>query len=149
MGKLGTLLALDRHDRVATFEALFALTVAQVLVRIVPPRKWRDRFGPSSSLSASGAIGRDQLEPVRRVRFAIARAARNLPTEPNCLPQALAARRMLGRRGIESTLFIGAERDEQGKAHFHAWLKVGSEWVTGLCDEERYALLLPDGSEAA
>ena len=149
MGKLGTLLALDRRDRVATFEALFALAVAQVLVRIVPPRKWRDRFGPSSSLSASGAIGKDQLEPARRVRFAIARAARNLPTDPNCLPQALAARRMLERRGIESSLFIGAERDEQGKAHFHAWLKVGSEWVTGLCDEERYVLLLPDGSEAA
>ena len=149
MGKLGTLLALDRRDRVATFEALFALAAAQALVRIVPPRKWRDRFAPSSSLSASGAIGKDQLEPVRRVRFAIARAARNLPTDPNCLPQALAARRMLERRGIESSLFIGAERDEQGKANFHAWLKVGSEWVTGLCDEERYALLLPDGSEAA
>ena len=149
MGKLGTFLALDRRDRVATFEALFALAVAQVLVRIVPPRKWRNRFGASGPTSGAETLTRDQLEPVRRVRFAIARAARNLPTDPNCLPQALAARRMLERRGIESSLFIGAERDEQGKAHFHAWLKVGSEWVTGLCDEERYALLLPDGSEAA
>ena len=149
MGKFGTFLALDRRDRVATFEALSALAAAQALVRIVPPRKWRDRFGPCGRQAANGAIGKDQLEPVRRVRFAIARAARNLPTDPNCLPQALAARRMLERRGIESSLFIGAERDEQGKAHFHAWLKVGSEWVTGLCDEDRYALLLPDGSEAA
>ena len=148
MGKLGTLLALDRRDRIATFEALAALAATQALVRMVPPRKWRDRFGPSSPVAVSGALAKDQLEPVRRVRFAIARAARNLPTDPNCLPQALAARRMLARRGIESTLFIGAERDGKGKAHFHAWLKVGSEWVTGLCDEDRYALLLPDGSEA-
>lgn len=86
---------------------------------------------------------------MRRVRFAIARAARNLPTDPNCLPQALAVRRMLERRGIEASLYMGAERGEDGKTRFHAWLKVGPEWVTGLCDEDRYALLLPDGSEAA
>ena len=149
MGKLCTLLALDRRDRVATFEALSALAAAQAMVSIVPPRKWRDRFAPFSPQAGSDAIGKNQLEPVRRVRFAIARAARNLPTDPNCLPQALAARRMLERRGIESSLFIAAERDTEGKTHFHAWLKVGSEWVTGLCGKERYALLLPDGSEAA
>ena len=149
MGKLGTFLALDRRDCIATLEALSALAAAQALVRMVPPRKWRDRFGPSNPVAVSGALAKDQLEPVRRVRFAIARAARNLPTDPNCLPQALAARRMLERRGIESSLFIGAERAEDGTAHFHAWLKVGPEWVTGLCDEERYALLLPGGGEAA
>ena len=149
MGKLGTLLALDRRDRVATFEALFALAAAQTLVRIVPPRKWRNRFGVSGPTSGAETLAKNQLEPVRRVRFAIARAARNLPTDPNCLPQALAARRMLERRGTDSSLFIGAERDAEGKTRFHAWLKVGSEWVTGLCDEDRYALLLPDGSEAA
>ena len=149
MGKLATFLALDRSDRLTTLEALSALAAAQVLVRMVPPRKWRERFGPSRPPAVSATIGKDQLEPARRVRLAIARAARNLPTDPNCLPQALAARRMLERRGVESSLFIGAERDEQGKAHFHAWLKVGPEWVTGLCDEDRYALLSPDGSEAA
>ena len=149
MGKLGTFLALDRRDRVATFEALSALAAAQALVRIVPPRKWRTRFGVATPHVDAAPLAKDQLEPVRRVRFAIARAARNLPTDPNCLPQALAARRMLERRGIESTLFIGAERGEDGTAHFHAWLKVGPEWVTGFCDEGRYALLLPDGSEAA
>ncbi len=149
MGKLGTFLALDRRDRVATFESLSALAAAQALVRMVPPRKWRNRFGASASISSADALVKDQLEPVRRVRFAIARAARNLPTDPNCLPQALAVRRMLERRGIEASLFMGAERGEDGKTRFHAWLKVGPEWVTGLCDEDRYALLLPDGSEAA
>jgi hypothetical protein len=149
MGKLATFLALDTADRWATIEALCDLAVAQFRVRMVPPRRWRSRFGSVATADNLQELGRDQLGPVRRVRLAIVRAARNLPTDPNCLPQALAARRMLERRGIDSSLFLGTQRDEAGVARFHAWLKVGPEWVTGLCDESRYSLLVPGDAEPA
>lgn len=149
MGKLATFLALDSVDRWATLEALTDLAISQALVRSVPPRRWRSRFGPVARGEPTGAILHSQLEPVRRVRLAITRASRNLPTDPNCLPQALAGRRMLDRRCIASSLYLGFQRDAEGKPHFHAWLKVGPEWVTGLCDETRYSLLLPGDAEVA
>ncbi|MBX7495295.1 lasso peptide biosynthesis B2 protein [Qipengyuania sp. 6B39] len=149
MGKLATFLALDREDRWATLEALYSLALSQALVRSVPPRRWRSRFGPVARGETGGTISHRQLEPVRRVRLAIARASRNLPTDPNCLPQALAGRRMLERRGIESSLYLGFQRGPDGAPHFHAWLKVGTEWVTGLCDETRYSLLLPGDAGVA
>ncbi|QKG72459.1 lasso peptide biosynthesis B2 protein [Erythrobacter mangrovi] len=149
MGKLASFLALDGADRWATFEALFDLAVAQLRVRLVPPRKWRSSFGPIAAGGDLVALDPDAIAPVRRVRLAVLRATRNLPTDPNCLPQALAARRMLERRGIASSLFLGAERDADGKPRFHAWLKVGPEWVTGLCDESRYTLLVPGEAEPA
>ena len=149
MGKLTTFLALDRRDRLWTIEALWSLALAQAMVCLVPPRNWRDRFDPLGGATATGSTAPALLEPIRRVRLAIARAARNIPTDPNCLPQALAARRMLLRRGIGSSLFIGVERDSDGPRRFHAWLKVGPEWVTGLCEEDRYSLLRPgDGARA-
>ena len=85
-------------------------------------------------------MGDADLATVRRIRLAIVRALRNMPGDPACLPQAIAARRMLERRGIASRLYIGTMRDDSGVPRFHAWLKVGEEWVTGICDESRYSV---------
>ena len=145
MSKLGTFLALDSADKAASFEAMLLVLAARMLIGGVPPRKWRERFGAVGEASDTF----DDLATIRRVRLAIQRAVRNVPGSPNCLPQALAARWMLARRGIAASLFVGFERDEVGAPRFHAWLKVGEEWVTGLCDETRYSLLLPGDAEPA
>lgn len=145
MSKFGTFLALDRADKLASIEAMALVLVAKALVGGVAPRRWRARFG-AVGLAAGGS---GDLATIRRVRLAMQRAVNNVPGSPNCLPQALAARWMLARRGIAASLFIGSERDEAGESRFHAWLKVGEEWVTGLCDETRYSLLLPGDAEPA
>ena len=149
MSKLTTFLALDAEDRRATLEAIFELLSAHFRIRAVPPRRWRSRFGSVASGEHAEADISGQLGTIRRVRLAIARGLRNVPGSPNCLPQALAARRMLKRRGIASQLYLGTERDETGTPRFHAWLKVGDEWVTGHCDESRYTLFGPSGAEPA
>ena len=145
MPKLRTFLALDRADKIASLEAIALVLYAKLLIASVPPRRWRSQFGAVARRST----GTGDLATIRRVRLAMQRALANVPGSPNCLPQALAARWMLVRRGIEPSLFIGTQRDEAGVPHFHAWLKVGDEWVTGLCDESRYALLAPGDGEPA
>lgn len=148
MSNLRTFLELDRADQIATFEAMALLLYARLLIANVPPRRWRSRFGVVAA-QPGDAAPMNQLATIRRMRLAIARALRNVPGAPNCLPQALAGRWMLQRRGIASSLFLGTQRDDQGVAHFHAWLKVGDEWVTGLCDENRYALFSALEAETA
>lgn len=146
MSKLRTFLALDSVDKIATFEAIAMVLYAKFLVASVPPRKWRNRFGAIATHSTKQDA---DLATVRRVRLAILRALNNVPGSPNCLPQALTGRWMLERRGIASSLFIGTQRDADGKMQFHAWLKVGEEWVTGICEEADYTLLLPGDAETA
>lgn len=149
MSKLLTFLDLDRADRFATIEAMARIAWAQWLVRAVAPRHWRSQFGTRADEAGARSRGTGDLATIRRIRLAISRALRNLPGEPACLPQALAARRMLERRGIAAQLFIGTMRDETGVPRFHAWLKVGDEWVTGMCDESRYTLFTRTGAEPA
>lgn len=146
MSKLRTFLALDSVDKIATCEAIAMVLYAKFLVASVPPRKWRNRFGAIATHSTKQDA---DLATVRRVRLAILRALNNVPGSPNCLPQALTGRWMLERRGIASSLFIGTQRDADGKMQFHAWLKVGEEWVTGICEEADYTLLLPGDAETA
>ena len=66
-----------------------------------------------------------------RVRQAVTMAARNVPWNAVCLPQAMAAKAMLARRGCGSSFHLGADFDAQGKLIAHAWLVAGGTVVVG------------------
>ena len=140
MPKLRTLASLSGPERSASLEAAIWLVVMRVLVAALPPRLWRGVLfadGPrQTSLDAA------QLAAARIVRHAIARGARNLPGSAKCLPRALAARRMLARRGVMTSLHLGVAPGK-GSPSFHAWLKAGDLFVTGDCDEAAYTRFPP------
>lgn len=66
-----------------------------------------------------------------RVRRAVTIAARNVSWNAVCLPQAMAAKAMLARRGCGSAFHLGADFDAQGKLIAHAWLVAGGAIVVG------------------
>jgi hypothetical protein len=69
--------------------------------------------------------------PPSRVTWAVRACARRIPGA-SCLTRALAARWLLARTGVPSTLHYGWARDGDGRFHAHAWL------------EQRGAVLLGD-----
>ena len=77
---------------------------------------------------AQGPPGRPQREAVR-VGSAVRRASRMLPWHPTCLPQALAARIMLRRRGIDYESHLGVIKTAPFKAH--AWVTVRGTPIVG------------------
>lgn len=54
-----------------------------------------------------------------------------LPKKQRCLCMALAARYMLRRRQLHSTLYLGLKKDSFDGLKAHAWLRSGSYIVTG------------------
>jgi hypothetical protein len=50
---------------------------------------------------------------------------------------------MLGRRGINTTLYLGVARDESGTEAMaaHAWLRCGAAILTGAGGVERYSAI--------
>jgi hypothetical protein len=75
---------------------------------------------------AGGERPADDAAEVERVRWAVAAVGRRLPGA-TCLTQALAARMLLGRKGIPARVRIGVRRDEAGRIAGHAWLESGAE----------------------
>jgi len=144
MGKLATFAELDREERSAAFEAAAALLSARILVAFIPLRYWRDRFLHTTAAQAIGSVATHESKSIALVRQAIKRAMRNAPLDYICLPQALAARWMLDRRGIASELRIGAMHNDSGRSAVHAWLWAGGDFVTGDCDPSKFALIGPD-----
>ncbi len=58
--------------------------------------------------------------------------------QSTCLVQAIAAMKMLEKRKIESTLYLGTARDEDGKMIAHAWLRSGRFYVTGRANMTKF-----------
>lgn len=61
--------------------------------------------------------------------------------ESNCLVKAIAAMRMLERRNIDSTIYFGTARDENGKMIAHAWLRSGPFYITGSDVKETFVVV--------
>jgi len=123
--KLKTFLGMRGVDRLLVCEAMAMLALARLLVLTVPFRymvAWLSRAPEMDSCDEALLL---------RVRTAVTVAARNVPWKAVCLPQAMAAKAMLARRGCGSSLHLGANFDGHSKLTAHAWLVAGRTVVVG------------------
>ncbi len=73
------------------------------------------------------------------IGWAVVRAARHVPFKAVCLPQAMAARIMLRRRGVASVLHFGAAKGRERPIDAHAWLDAAGVEVTGYPVSAQFA----------
>ncbi|QYR24277.1 lasso peptide biosynthesis B2 protein [Paenibacillus sp. sptzw28] len=78
------------------------------------------------------------LQNVSRV---IRTISRHTWWESMCLVKAIAAMKMLERRRIESTLYLGTARDSSGKMIAHAWLRSGPFYITGAEEMDAFTVV--------
>ena len=119
-GKLAKFLALQSAERTILLQALVALPATALALR-------RSGFEAVARQALAGALA----PPVngggigprpKRIADLVGMAARNGPYQGNCLSQSLALWRLLHRRGVASTLRIGARRSPAG-LEAHAWIE--------------------------
>ncbi|MBD8071109.1 lasso peptide biosynthesis B2 protein [Bacillus sp. PS06] len=73
----------------------------------------------------------EHKEALKKIRHTIHIMSKYTPWDSKCLVRAMAAMKMLERRGIESTLYLGTGKDRSGKMIAHAWLRSGPIYITG------------------
>lgn len=116
-------------------EAFVRLFLAEARLRLFPLKRqgMRDLAPATGSpcvepLAGGGLVER---QAALDVGWAVRRVAAYFPVSALCLAQALAARAMLRRRGIGSTLHVGVARSESAPFEAHAWLDAAGVEVTG------------------
>jgi hypothetical protein len=133
---------LSGADRLMVVEALLLLGIARAAVLLLPFRWIARRLGVQRE---GGAPALTPAAPADALLNHIARVvsgvAVRVPWDANCLAQAIAAKVMLRRRGVPSTLRLGVARDAAGALEAHAWLSVGEVIVTGGRIAGRYAAI--------
>jgi hypothetical protein len=125
--KAAAFLRLPGGERRCLVEAAWWLGLARLALLVLPFR----RIAPWLSRQPRGA--RPDLDPVfaRAIRRAVTTAARHVPWSATCLPQAMAAKMMLARRGCASTLHLGVARTGADGLFAHAWLEAGGRIIVG------------------
>ena len=130
-------LRLPVGSKVLLLEAWITLGLSRGMILTLPFR-WiapglRARLPDSDQTS-----GQAQAEAVG---WALQVTSKYTPWKSNCLAQAIAAKRMLHRRKLPSTLFLGVRKGEQDEFEAHAWLDCGSITLTGGHDHAGYSVV--------
>ena len=138
--KLRNLWRRSWSDRWLLVRAYFILGIARMAILTVRFQRLAGALGQHMAQSAE-EISPHQLAEAKRVAWAVARASRLTPWTSNCFPQAITAQFLLRRRGIATTLYLGAMLDDQDGMKAHAWLRCGRYVVTGRPGHRQYGVV--------
>jgi hypothetical protein len=118
-------------------EAAAWLLIARLALLLVPfPRlaRWLGAFVPPADprvAEVAAPTTPEQARTAKEVSWAVVRGAAHVPFKAVCLPQAMAARIMLQRRGVASAMHFGAAKGKDRPLDAHAWLDAAGVKVTG------------------
>lgn len=87
----------------------------------------------------------EHLPKIRAIRWAIDTVSRYTPWKSLCMVQALTAQLLLRYFSIPATLYLGVAKNE-GQLVAHAWLRSGSEIVTGGDTMDNFQVIICYGS---
>jgi hypothetical protein len=135
----------DNRRRALLAEAVACLLTARLALVFVPFPRLARRLGtfvpPTDArvAAAQTATRQDQVQRAGEIGWAVTHAARYVPFKAVCLPQAMAARVMLKRRGVNSVMHFGAAKGQDKPLDAHAWLDAAGVEVTGYPVAENFA----------
>jgi hypothetical protein len=131
--------------RALLIEAALWLLAARIALLAVPFPRLARRIGefvaPTDERVARSVGGASEADArlAAEIGWATVSAARHVPFRAVCLPQAMAARIMLRRRGVASVLHFGAAKGQEKPFDAHAWLDAAGVEVTGYPVSAQFA----------
>jgi hypothetical protein len=120
------------------FEAWLFLHASRLMILFFPFKKIAALIGVLN-IESNKEIN-EQLF-ASNIKNAIRRATRYTLHSSKCYDQALAGKFMLKWRRLPSTIYFGLSKNEQSNLIAHAWLRFGSDIITGEKGLEDYTIV--------
>jgi hypothetical protein len=121
-------------DYLVFIEAWILLHVSKAIILFFPFKKIAAKLGVSQVETPKDPIAGYQLS---LVEISLKRAVKYTVYNSKCYDQALAAKFMLNRRQLPSTLYFGLNK-ENNQLSAHAWVRCGDSIVIGKHGVEKY-----------
>lgn len=121
-----------------TLEAYWYAGLYRLSLVLVKPKRLRPYWGEEGRESPEDEILQNYHQAAHVAQI-VNRYCDKTAWESKCLVRALTAQKMLSKRGIHTTLYLGCAMKEN-KMVAHAWLRCGKMYVTGGSGEE-YAMV--------
>ena len=133
--RLGRLRRLPRSDRALLAEATLWLAAARAAVLVMPFKRLAPHLGEAMTETSIEELPAEGWPD--RIGWAVRIASKATPWKTPCLAEAIAAQRMLRRRRIPSTLYLGLAKDGAVMTA-HAWLRCGDATLTGEAPRDQF-----------
>ncbi len=131
---------LSWSERLLLVEASLWLGLARLAIRVLPFPRIACRLGEHMAESSEADV-LIRAKCLQHISWAVSAMSHYLPWECKCLAQAIAGKKMLQRRGIGSTLYLGVATEGEKALTAHAWLRSGSMILTGARGKDRFTVV--------
>lgn len=122
-------------------KAFFYSAFYRLQLALLKPKRLKKHWGTEKEESGFEAP-EDFIPYVDKVSRAVICVCNNTKWESKCLVRALVARKLLKKKKLNCTLYMGVRQDETGKMLAHAWLRWGNHIVTGGNEDlNKYAVV--------
>ena len=121
-------------------QAIISLGLSRLAVVVLPMRRIAPWLG-QKMVESRRTNAPEQTIAAEQIAWAVKTMSGYTPWDSNCLTQAIAAKRMLQRAEIPSTIYMGVAHRGTQALEAHAWLRSGTLVVTGAREMPRYTVV--------
>ncbi|KIL49377.1 lasso peptide biosynthesis B2 protein [Jeotgalibacillus soli] len=139
LNKAGAFFRMDMTTKWLLVEAYFYLAWARYL-KVKSFSKVAPALGEKMA-ETTYSHNSANIKKIKNISNAIRIMSRYTFWESECLVKAMAGMKMLEKRQIESTLYLGTAKEKSGEFVAHAWLRSGSFYVSGSEGMERFTVV--------
>ena len=153
--------SIDKTERRILNRTFFWLIYAFILARLIPlrwfsgllgefnpvrlaadlPADRHGKAGPAGGKEVAVEINSGEKELIQMLRKNIRRWKRYLPWKVKCFEEAIAAKKVLEKYKISSTLYLGVDKNTEKELIAHAWLKCRDIFISGEKGHKQYAIV--------
>lgn len=140
-------ISIKKIDRKILNRTFFWLIFGLILVRLIPI-KWFSRllgdFNPAEPADRKEIkydVNKDQLQYIYIVQRNIRRLKRVIPWKVKCFEEAIAAKKVLEKHNIKTSMYLGVAKKDGNSLIAHAWLKRGDIFISGKKGHKQHAVV--------
>jgi hypothetical protein len=122
---------LSVSDYVLMTEGFVYLLISNFLIYLLPMRWWVNWIGKAEEAESNASLTETQKRKLVKVRKNLFRANKLLLNSSRCFALSLALKKMLARRSISVSLYLGVNKANEGNLQAHAWVKSGAAVIYG------------------
>ncbi len=122
--------------------------ISRASIRILSFRQISPHLGQRELSTPKSGLTVEIEQLARRVSRMIQIASRHMPWQSKCLVQAMAAKAMLRKRRVPTTLYLGVAKGNGADLSAHAWLRSGNQIITGGGNLDLYVVVTTFGDSS-
>ncbi len=139
--RIKTFFFMEKRTQFLFIEALFHLGIARILKSLPFYRIVHLLGAENKETTYQTPISLTDRKALIEISQAINTMSRYTLWESMCLVKAIACMKMLERRHIGSTLYLGTAKDHTGSMIAHAWLRSGPYYLTGYEEKDKFTVV--------